>query len=415
MRIDLPNLVGKTIVTGSLEITGSTQPGTDASFDFGSSTKKWRNVFASAFSGSLTQLSNGQPYLVGTGGVVITTGSNGSVTMSLGTSTYTTASFTNATSVLVNHAMGTTIYDIEVFDTSYSKIIPMTATATTPTQANITFAIPTSGYIAVGGPTSGVSGAGLLQAAIYSGANSVTQTSVGLDTPINVQNTLYSLGNEITRPTNSRFTLSGPGTYRLQAVIGLVDSAQNYSGYRWYDVTNSAYIGTQGYAEDAAGGLASSAIPVAYVTISSATTYELRQNFSVTVSSVYDGQIQVEITKVTGFTSALGITQTVGNAPYYGARAWVSFNGTGTVAIRGSQNVTSITDLGVGEYTVNLTVALDDANYTISPSVGGTNAVDIIRPRDESTARTTTAFRLLTITNGFNAGDAAYVNAVVFR
>jgi len=47
----------------------------------------------------------------------------------------------------------------------------------------------------------------------------------------------------------------------------------------------------------------------------------------------------------------------------YGCRAWVNFNGTGTVAIRGSGNVTSITDNGTGEYTVNFTSAITDANY----------------------------------------------------
>ena len=50
-------------------------------------------------------------------------------------------------------------------------------------------------------------------------------------------------------------------------------------------------------------------------------------------------------------------------ATAYGCRAWVNFNGTGTVAIRGSGNVTSITDNGTGDYTVNLTNALPDANY----------------------------------------------------
>ena len=44
-------------------------------------------------------------------------------------------------------------------------------------------------------------------------------------------------------------------------------------------------------------------------------------------------------------------------------RAWVNFNGTGTVAIRASFNVTSITDGGVGIYTVNITNALPDANF----------------------------------------------------
>jgi hypothetical protein len=44
----------------------------------------------------------------------------------------------------------------------------------------------------------------------------------------------------------------------------------------------------------------------------------------------------------------------------------VNFNGTGTVAIRGSGNVSSITDGGVGLYTVNFTTALVDANYAVT-------------------------------------------------
>ena len=48
----------------------------------------------------------------------------------------------------------------------------------------------------------------------------------------------------------------------------------------------------------------------------------------------------------------------------YGCRAWVNFNGTGTVAIRASGNVTSITDNGTGDYTVNFTNAMPDTNYS---------------------------------------------------
>ena len=50
-------------------------------------------------------------------------------------------------------------------------------------------------------------------------------------------------------------------------------------------------------------------------------------------------------------------------ATAYGCRAWVNFNGTGTVAIRASGNVSSITDNGVGDYTANFTNAMPDANY----------------------------------------------------
>jgi hypothetical protein len=47
------------------------------------------------------------------------------------------------------------------------------------------------------------------------------------------------------------------------------------------------------------------------------------------------------------------------------AKAWVNFNGTGTVAIRGSFNVSSITDNGTGDYTVNFTTAFANVNYSV--------------------------------------------------
>ena len=59
-----------------------------------------------------------------------------------------------------------------------------------------------------------------------------------------------------------------------------------------------------------------------------------------------------------------------GTAPIYPCRAWVNFDGTGTVAIRASGNVTSITDNGTGDYTVNFTTAMTDANYSIQLTAG---------------------------------------------
>ena len=52
-----------------------------------------------------------------------------------------------------------------------------------------------------------------------------------------------------------------------------------------------------------------------------------------------------------------------GSAPIYACRAWVNFNGTGTVAIRDSGNVSSITDNGTGDYTINFTTAMEDDDY----------------------------------------------------
>ena len=51
------------------------------------------------------------------------------------------------------------------------------------------------------------------------------------------------------------------------------------------------------------------------------------------------------------------------------ARAWVNFDGTGTVAIRASYNVSSITDNGTGDYTVNFTNAMPDANYSANMTI----------------------------------------------
>ena len=63
-----------------------------------------------------------------------------------------------------------------------------------------------------------------------------------------------------------------------------------------------------------------------------------------------------------GLRSAFNAT---GSAPVYACRAWVNFNGTGTVAIRASGNVSSITDNGTGDYTINFATAMPDANYAV--------------------------------------------------
>ena len=76
----------------------------------------------------------------------------------------------------------------------------------------------------------------------------------------------------------------------------------------------------------------------------------------------------------------------VGTAPLYMCRAWVNFNGSGTVAIRGSGNVSSITDNGAGDYTVNFTTAMSDANYApIYYSEGG---FDVLRYQSSGTQTT---------------------------
>jgi hypothetical protein len=103
----------------------------------------------------------------------------------------------------------------------------------------------------------------------------------------------------------------------------------------------------------------------------------------------------------------------------YGCRAWVNFNGTGTVAIRASGNVTSITDNGTGDYTVNFTNALVDANYAVLGTSGQSAAVNnmncVGRNLDNS-VQTTTAVRLYNlVTNTSGAVDNPNIFVGIFR
>ena len=100
-----------------------------------------------------------------------------------------------------------------------------------------------------------------------------------------------------------------------------------------------------------------------------------------------------------------------GSAPSYSARAWVNFNGTGTVAIRASANVTSITDNGVGDYTLNITTALSDANYAV---VGSAENGRILQ-NNTSRTNTTTAVNVLTRNVADSNADSSVVTASVFR
>jgi hypothetical protein len=100
-------------------------------------------------------------------------------------------------------------------------------------------------------------------------------------------------------------------------------------------------------------------------------------------------------------------------ATAYGCRAWVNFNGTGTVAIRASGNVTSITDNGTGEYTVNFTTAMPDANYSVSTMAfddAGNNP-----PFITYRSATTSTLLLGVWKSAFGRADSSNCFAAVFR
>lgn len=128
---------------------------------------------------------------------------------------------------------------------------------------------------------------------------------------------------------------------------------------------------------------------------------------------------------VTGTHSVTG-TQSVGgnlsfNSGYgssavaYGCRAWVNFDGTGTVAIRASGNVSSITDNGTGDYTVNFTTAMPDVNYSATGNVGSTNVRSVLCFTNTATYLTTSVRVIATDPQTSLGVDEAIVTLAAFR
>jgi hypothetical protein len=102
----------------------------------------------------------------------------------------------------------------------------------------------------------------------------------------------------------------------------------------------------------------------------------------------------------------------------YAAKAWVNFDGTGTVAIRESGNVSSITDTGSGAYTVTFSNSITDVNYSVNltmqrPAADATSGGSTTLSK--GVALSTTSFALFTWDTAFSTVDADTVCATVIR
>ena len=134
------------------------------------------------------------------------------------------------------------------------------------------------------------------------------------------------------------------------------------------------------------------------------------------------GTIQVSGNPISGttgsFSGDLSFNSGYGSAAVaYGCRAWVNFNGTGTPAIRASGNVSSITDNGTGDYTVNFTTAMPDANYSmVNASAQNTSIGPIPVGFQSATAPTASAARVECGAFSNNSRlDSAYLTLAFFR
>ena len=128
----------------------------------------------------------------------------------------------------------------------------------------------------------------------------------------------------------------------------------------------------------------------------------------ISVGGIPDGTVDTDVLAANAVTYAKIGTTEQGQL----CKAWVNFNGTSTVAIRASYNVSSITDNGTGDYTVNFTSALADANYSavVAMQPTASNGGSDTFPINPSTSSVTVKHYEVNILR-----DSNYVNVAVFR
>ena len=131
---------------------------------------------------------------------------------------------------------------------------------------------------------------------------------------------------------------------------------------------------------------------------------------TIAASTAGTEQMRIDSAGLLKFNSGYGSVATA-----YGCRAWVNFNGTGTVAIRASGNVSSITDNATGFFTINLTTAMPDANYSVHAGAGAGSDSSRLCANSAVIAPTTTTFKIQTTNIAGADTDANYTYVAIFR
>ncbi len=143
-------------------------------------------------------------------------------------------------------------------------------------------------------------------------------------------------------------------------------------------------------------------------------------------SSYTDGQLLIgnsigntltknTLTAGTGISIANGNGTITINSTINNINAWVNFNGTGTVAIRDSSNVSSITDNATGNYTINFTTPFSNSNYAAALSVEAqiSDTGPLIANFSQGGTYSTSALQIVIQGPGGTDSDAAFISALL--
>ena len=167
-----------------------------------------------------------------------------------------------------------------------------------------------------------------------------------------------------------------------------------------------------------AADIASDAVTTAKILDANVTTAKLADS-AVTTAKVNDSAVTTAKINNAAITAAKLDGAQTGSAPIYGCRAWVNFDGTTTPpSIRASGNVTNVTKNATGDYTINFTTAMSDANYSAVSSVGAASSTNatLICAKYAGTS-TSASFRIQSTANTSTSTyyDLADISVQIFR
>ena len=188
---------------------------------------------------------------------------------------------------------------------------------------------------------------------------------------------------------------------------GATAPATTYANMLWYDTANNI-LKMRSEADDAwinLGTLDQSLNTFAPAGVAELTQVQVEDDTSTVFGQVSGQRLGQAVAANVDVADDLNAT---GLAPLYACRAWVNGDGS-PVVIRGSGNVSSITDLGVGYYQINFATAMEDTNYCVTATTGTSNNFAII------VSVQTTYVRIENPSRGSDINDAQYIMVAIHR